>query len=167
MFGPVEFTIPGRPRAWARTGGNRGQPGVRFTPRPQRLAMSAIRKAYQAEAARARRNAPLSGAIKLEVLCVYAVPASWPRAKREAAQRGLVWKTSVPDCDNLGKLVSDALNGLAYSDDAIIAVCTVAKRYGSPERSVVRLTPLPAWEERAAEIGLPAKPAKPQGTLPL
>lgn len=34
-----------------------------------------------------------------------------------------------PDSDNIAKVVADALNGIAYDDDAQIADLTVIKRY--------------------------------------
>lgn len=37
-----------------------------------------------------------------------------------------------PDWDNIGKLVSDALNGIAYSDDAHIVDACVKKRWAPP-----------------------------------
>ena len=165
MQAKVEFTIPGRPVAWARTGhgsGARVGRATRFTPKLQRKAMQTVQRMWNAYAAQARRNAPLTGPLKLEVLCVYAIPASWIKAKQAAAHAGLVWKTSVPDFDNLAKLVSDALNRHAYADDAMIAVASVAKRYGSPERTVIRLTELGTWEEGAAAAGLldPVKPTQ-------
>lgn len=168
MLARVEFTIPGRPTAWARAGGNAGADGRgarRFTPHKQRAAMRTVQQAWKARSLQDRRNAPmLSGALKLEVLCVYAIPVSWSPSKREAARRGLVWKTSVPDWDNLGKLVGDALNGHAYTDDAMIAVASVAKRYGDPERTVIRVSELEPWEAALAALGLPDKP---QRALPL
>ena len=36
-----------------------------------------------------------------------------------------------PDTDNIAKAILDALNGLAYYDDAQIVELTVAKRYGT------------------------------------
>lgn len=160
----VEFTVPGRPVPWARAGGNLGKDGRgarHFTPHKQRAAMKVVKAAYQA--ASVGRNAPMTGALKLEVLCVYEIPVSWSQAKKRAAANGLVWKTSVPDCDNLGKIVSDSLNGLAFTDDALVAVCVVAKRYGQPERTVIRLTELEAWDEALAASGLPGT----QGKLPV
>lgn len=154
MARAVEFTIPGRPIPWARTGGGKGArqsgPSTRFTPEKQREAMRALGLTWKA-----LRERKLSGPLKLEILCVYAIPAGWPRVKREAAQRGMVWHTAKPDWDNLGKLVSDALNQVAFDDDSQIAMCTVAKRHGSPERTVIRLTELKPWEVAAAEAGLP------------
>ena len=35
-----------------------------------------------------------------------------------------------PDCDNMGKICLDALNGIAYPDDAQISSLYITKRYG-------------------------------------
>lgn len=40
-----------------------------------------------------------------------------------------VYVVTTPDWDNLGKIVSDALNGVAYADDRQIADGRVIKRY--------------------------------------
>lgn len=165
MLARVEFTIPGRPTPWARAGGNYGADGRgarHFTPHKQRAAMVTVQRAYKA-ATVGRNAALLTGALKLEVLCVYGIPVSWSKRMKLAAGRGLVWKTSTPDTDNLGKLVADALNKVAYADDALIAVSTVAKRYGEPERTVIRLSELEPWEAALDAIGLPGT----QGALPV
>ncbi len=43
-----------------------------------------------------------------------------------------------PDSDNIAKVVADALNGIAYDDDAQIADLTVIKRY--TENPCVKVT---------------------------
>lgn len=133
----LHFIIPGRPTAWQRTATTKG--GRRITPKAMKDAQGVIAKIGQL--AMRGRALPV-GPLRLEVLAVYAVPPSWMPAKREAALLGKVWKTSVPDWDNLAKQVGDALNGVAYRDDAQIVVASVAKRFGRPERTEVRLTPI-------------------------
>ena len=49
--------------------------------------------------------------------------------------------TVKPDWDNIGKLISDALNGVAYADDKDIVFGAVQKAYSSKPRTVVTL-----WE---------------------
>lgn len=98
-----------------------------------------------------RTMQPLGGALKLEVLCVYAIPKSWPAWKRQAALDGKVWKVTVPDHDNLVKLISDALNGIAYADDAQIVKSSFGKRYGFPERTDVRITALDCLCDHSAK----------------
>jgi Holliday junction resolvase RusA-like endonuclease len=140
----VQFTIPGRPTAWqrAREFVHR-QSGkiVRSNPPEMKVQQDTIRWAFKV----ANRGGPaMVGPLRLEVLCVYAIPPSWPRWKQEAAALGKVWKTTVPDHDNLVKQISDALNGHAYADDAQIVQDSFGKRYGHPERTEVRLTEVDA-----------------------
>jgi Holliday junction resolvase RusA-like endonuclease len=136
----LQFTIPGRPTAWqrAREFVHR-QSGkiVRSNPPEMKVQQDAIRWAAKAAMGAAH---PMTGPLRLEVLCVYRVPPSWPTWKQAAARLGKMWKTSVPDHDNLLKQVSDALNGYAYGDDAQIVQTSFGKRYGAPERTEVRLT---------------------------
>jgi Holliday junction resolvase RusA-like endonuclease len=157
-----QFEIMGRPTAWQRTNDVKGR---KVTPKDMRDAQARIR-GHAREAARVQGiKFPLAGALKLEVLCIYEIPEGFRGAKRDAALAGLIYRPSVPDCDNLGKQVSDALNpekaarrladaliGSAYRDDAQICDFRVLKRYGHPERTVVRLTVLPAWDEAADRL---------------
>jgi Holliday junction resolvase RusA-like endonuclease len=156
----IEFTIPGRPSAWQRTNAfidKRSGKLLKSTPKE----MAAAQKAVATLCRFAMRTMPpLAGALRLEILCVYAIPPSWPKWKRQAAIDGKVWKVTVPDHDNLVKLISDALNGIAYADDGQIVKSSFGKRYGSPERTEVRITALDvlcdhsargAFSEAAAE----------------
>lgn len=90
---------------------------------------------------------PLTGPVRLEVLAVFEIPVSWNKAKRAAALEGRVWHTSTPDADNLLKLISDAMNGIIYNDDGQVVDCRCAKRYGTPERTIVRVTPIKNWND--------------------
>lgn len=42
-----------------------------------------------------------------------------------------IMPTKKPDCDNVAKMICDALNGLAYKDDAQIVNLNVLKAYTS------------------------------------
>jgi Holliday junction resolvase RusA-like endonuclease len=136
----VQFTIPGKPSAWQRVQSfvdKKTAKVVRRNPKDMKAAQETI--AWAARAAMGS-NPPMAGPLRLEILCVYAIPPSWPAWKREAAAAGQVWKTTVPDNDNLAKQVGDALNGVAYGDDAQVVRTSVGKRYGHPERTEVRLS---------------------------
>lgn len=79
---------------------------------------------------------PIDGPVRMQVVAEYVPPASWPKYRREAAMTG--WpKTTKPDSDNIWKLVADALNGIAYRDDALIADAAVAKVYGPEDRITI------------------------------
>ena len=47
--------------------------------------------------------------------------------------------TKKPDADNIGKVVLDALNGIAYEDDKQVIELRVSKQY-SEEREGLRIT---------------------------
>lgn len=75
-------------------------------------------------------DAPLLGPVRLDLTFVL------PRPKR------LIWKTrampraicaSGKDIDNLQKSVQDALNGIAWKDDAQIAVATTGKVFAAAD----------------------------------
>ena len=120
--GEFEFVVPGEPTPWARAGG--GKSVVRFTPAKQRNYMGAV-KLFCANAMRG--SAPLDGPIKVTIHAVYQWPASWSAKKR--AKHG-PWKITRPDIDNCClKLVADALNTLAWTDDARICSTQLYKYY--------------------------------------
>ena len=68
-----------------------------------------------------RRN----GVAKLDGALVGSVVGVWPRLKKHAkSPEGRLWKSTAADADNLAKLVFDAMNGIAYRDDALIVKMT-------------------------------------------
>lgn len=147
------FEIPGDPVPWARAGQSKNG-RAKFTPDRQKAHMRRI--AWEAKAAGVK---PIEGAVVLEVTCIYRTPESWPKKKRLAAIGG--FKTSKPDASNELKIIEDALNGIAYKDDAQVQP-RVNSIYGWHPRTIVEVRPatdadLPraAREERA----LPEKAA--------
>ena len=44
-----------------------------------------------------------------------------------------------PDCDNIAKIVLDALNKIAYKDDAQVAELSVKKRYAAAAKVFVHI----------------------------
>ena len=59
------------------------------------------------------------------------MPQSWSKNRKEAALKGLEAPTKKPDWDNLGKAVSDALNGVVYKDDSLVVSAHVKKVYSA------------------------------------
>lgn len=56
---------------------------------------------------------------------------------------GEIKPTMKPDCDNIAKIVLDALNGLAFHDDSQITDLQVCKRYSIQPRVLVGLESKP------------------------
>ncbi len=62
---------------------------------------------------------------------------------------GYIRPTKKPDCDNLAKVICDALNGIAYYDDSQIVEITISKYYsGTPEVRVA----IEKWNEGRDDI---------------
>ena len=59
------------------------------------------------------------------------MPQSWSKKRKEGALKGLEAPTKKPDWDNLGKAVSDALNGVIFKDDSQIVSAHVKKTYSA------------------------------------
>jgi len=57
--------------------------------------------------------------------------------KIKAAMAGKTMKK--PDCDNIVKIICEALNGITYKDDQQITVAQIRKKYADVPRVDVRL----------------------------
>lgn len=125
--------VPGEPVSWARAGSNGGR---RFTPSKQKNYMVAVGMI----ARRAMRGMkPFDGPVELIVVAVFEWPKSWSTKQRMTAG---AWKASKPDADNIGKLISDSLNCIAWTDDARVARMEVQKIYSDKPEARVSLGPL-------------------------
>lgn len=77
--------------------------------------------------------------LRMEIRAEYLIPATASKVKRAAMLRGEIRPMKKPDWDNVGKVVSDALNKLAYRDDTQIVDCTVRKFYSDRPKITVSL----------------------------
>lgn len=68
-------------------------------------------------------------AIKCNVYVYFAIPKSVSKKVRAKMQSGEVRPTKKPDWDNVGKIICDSLNGVAYVDDKQIVDGGVHKFY--------------------------------------
>jgi Holliday junction resolvase RusA-like endonuclease len=125
----LTFTVPGRPVPKARPRVTR-----RGTYTPKRSA------AYEALVARAAWCAGVSiitAPIRLMVLARFKVAKSWPAKIREGRICGP--HTQRPDGDNILKAIKDALNGVAYADDALVWSATIEKIWDVDDGAEVTL----------------------------
>jgi len=119
----ISFTIAGRIGGKGRPRGFvRGGKVAMFTPAKTVSDEAIVRHTAHSVM---RGAPPLVGPIRLVVQTWRQPPVSWSLKKRAAAK----WITSKPDFDNTLKLISDALNGIAYLDDAQIASGHHQKQY--------------------------------------
>ena len=77
--------------------------------------------------------------ICLRIYAFFSVPKSKSKKFKEAALKGILFPTKKPDCSNIVKGIEDALNGLAYKDDAYICDLQVKKYYSDVPRVEVEV----------------------------
>ena len=77
--------------------------------------------------------------LDMTIIAYYAIPKSVSKAKREAMLLGKIRPTKKPDWDNIGKIVADSLNQIAYKDDAQIVDALVRKYYSDNPRVEVMI----------------------------
>lgn len=137
----VSFTIPGPPQGKARPKVVRIKTGASVTYTPDKTVRyeELVRLRYQA-AANGLRFAD-NAAVAVEITAWYPIPKSKSKRVKAAMLAGQMAPTKKPDCDNVLKIICDALNGIAYRDDAQIVKVQLAKEYADEPRTDVRL-----WE---------------------
>jgi Holliday junction resolvase RusA-like endonuclease len=127
----ITFTVPGTPIGKARP---RITKHGAYTPEKTVIAEDTIRRAYN--------SSILFGAdipLRLCVDAFFPIPQSKSERVKGEMLKGFIRPTKKPDWDNIGKLVSDALNQVAYYDDKQIVECTVRKFYSDRPRLEIRI----------------------------
>lgn len=133
----VSFTVAAKPIGKERPRVTRR--GT-YTPQKTRAYEAAVRAAF-IEAVKGDRLFSRDRVVHAAVsVCAnFRVPVSWTNGKKAAAYNAFC--TKKPDADNIAKAVCDALNGVAYPDDACIVSLTVDKYWsGEGEDDSVDVT---------------------------
>lgn len=138
----IELTIPGEPCAKGRP--RLGKWGT-YTPEKTVNYETLVKQLYITN----NFGKKLEGEISLTVKAYFKIPQSEiPKSrtpKPKTVQRykdhlnGKIRHTKKPDWDNVGKIISDALNGLAYDDDSQIVSAKVEKYYSDNPRVEISL----------------------------
>jgi len=100
------------------------------------------------------RASILAGALEAELTFFRDLPKSCSKKKREAMLAGIERPVTKPDWDNLGKLVTDALEGVLYAHDAALTDVLVRKRYSETPRTEIVLREVRVGQEES--LALPA-----------
>lgn len=158
----LSFTVPGKPRVWQRA--RRGRHGPTYTPEEVENKMSEVRDAW-----RSLDVPPFSKEtfLALGVVVYCRRPAGHFRTNGELKPWAVGLRpttgTNGGDLSNFVKLVEDALNEVAYPDDAQIAeYLRTAKDYANPpelprtEVVIEPLSPVSLAEVAGQEALIPA-----------
>ena len=131
------FTVPGEPVGKGRTRVTmRGGHAHGYTPAKTAAYERSVAGVYKSSYPGAK---PLDGPLELKIDAYMPIPKSWSRDEKAKALAEIKLPETKPDVDNIGKVVSDALNGVAYWDDKQITSMTVRKRYGALPRVEVEI----------------------------
>lgn len=125
----MKFIVEGKPqgKARARTFYNsRAGKMQSITPEQTKSYEELIRWKYKAAGGGYYANTPL----QVDIQAFYPIPKAFSKAKTNAALNGNLRPSTKPDCDNIIKVVLDALNGVAYYDDKQVICVSCNKYYG-------------------------------------
>ena len=125
-----EFIVEDQPKgkARARTVRNPYTGKVHsYTPANTAAHEKLIKSSYIAAGGKHFGEKPLE--ITIKAYCV--IPKSYTKNQRQAIEQGKLKPTKKPDCDNIIKVVCDALNGVAYNDDKQVICVSCNKYYGN------------------------------------
>lgn len=98
--------------------------GHTFTPKDTIQYEKLVRECYKQQDGRY-----LEGSIKALIIAYYKIPKSYSKKRVQAIMYGLEKPTKKPDADNIGKIILDSLNGIAYKDDSQIVDLRIIKQY--------------------------------------
>lgn len=130
----LSFWIPGRPKAKQRH--RTGAHGHRYN--PSQTDEDIVRAYAQAAIIDQKFQLITRGIpVLLYITFLFQKPKSAPKWRR--------FPTVKPDLDNLVKLIKDALNGLAWDDDAQVCEMKIRKAYSGRETTHVSI--LEGWSQ--------------------
>jgi Holliday junction resolvase RusA-like endonuclease len=130
------FEVPGEPRGKGRPRFNRQQ-GHTYT--------DSETKAYEQKIVAYYRKTfgsfkwPDNSFVAVKVIAYYPIPKSATKAAKAAMQEGKTFPSRKPDIDNVLKVVLDALNSVAYKDDARVVSIQALKRYSFDPRLQIEI----------------------------
>lgn len=133
----MKFTIPGEPQGKGRPRVVRNGAFTKtYTPEKTAAYENLVKLEFQ-------RQCPgqyiADGPVNIRMVCYYGLAKGDSRKKRQAKMDGAIRPTKKPDCDNVGKVVADSLNGIAYKDDAQIVSMTIDKYFAEIPRVEVTI----------------------------
>ena len=129
----LQFKVPGDPVGKGRPRFVRAT-GRTYTPEKTERYENLVKLAFIKEYPDVT---PIDGPISVEMVANFSVPKSWSKKKHALAIAGVLRPTKKPDTDNIAK-IKDALNGIAWRDDAQVVEELISKYYAEvPSLTVI------------------------------
>ena len=134
----IEFSVPGDPRGKGRprfsTYG--GRP-IAYTDSRTKAYEQLVMKCYMDVPG--EHVFPEDAAVFMFITAYFKIPKATPKLKVRLMKQGVIRPLKAPDWDNIGKIICDALNGIAYKDDSRVVYGSVEKFYSDNPRVEVIL----------------------------
>ena len=118
----VRFEVPGEPVGKGRP--RMTKTGHAYTPARTREYEARMREAYQTDA----HGFVFEGPVRVIINAYFAIPKSTPQYKVDMMMSDDIRPVKKPDLDNIVKTI-DALNGVAWHDDAAVVEIEARKFY--------------------------------------
>lgn len=132
-------TIPGKPFAKQRPrASRRGRFTTVYTPKQTVDYENLVKYSYYEQ----NGHLLLEGPLEVEIVGTFPTPASASKKQTQKMLDGEIMHTKKPDCDNMAKIVLDALNDIAYHDDSQIVDLRIKKQYGENPNVCIKMREL-------------------------
>lgn len=135
----LKFEVEGRPVGKARPRATfRCGHATIYTPKSTQAYENAV-KAAAIKAMDEANMEVIDQPLQVYISAYFKPPVSWSKVKQRLAIASFAPYDKKPDADNLIKSVLDAMNGTVYSDDKLVYIVTVAKRYSDEDRVKIKV----------------------------
>lgn len=129
----ISFSIPGAPFGKQRPRVvHNGSFSKAYTPKETVSYENLIKVMYQ-QAAKGQMF-PEGSMLDVRIIAYYEIPKSTSKKKQKQMLEHKIRPTKKPDWDNIGKIVCDSLNKIAYHDDSAVVDAQVRKFYSENPR---------------------------------
>lgn len=129
----IRFTIPGVPFGKQRPKFSRAGNYVKTYTPDETVNYENLVKWYYQQAAKGFMF-PKEAMLDVRILAYYEIPKSASKKKQKQMLENTVRPAKKPDWDNIGKVVCDSLNNIAYKDDSAVVDAQVRKFYSDKPR---------------------------------
>lgn len=82
---------------------------------------------------------PLDGPVVVDIMFHMPIPKASSKSRMSDMRVWKVVPVTRPDLDNMGYVVTNAMNGIMYKDDSQIVSLAMHKRYGETAKIVIKI----------------------------
>lgn len=129
----IKFSVPGQPFGKQRPKFSRvGQYVKTYTPGETVSYENLVKLMYQ-QAAKGRMFKD-GDMLDVRIIAYYEIPKSTSKKRQKSMLEHKIRPAKKPDWDNIGKIICDSLNTVAYHDDSAVVDAQVRKFYSEQPR---------------------------------